>query len=162
MLDDVVSVARPASSDGGSAPTDMRNTPALPVRPNLPVAATEVPTTITARRPTSPAHIIERFRILLLPPSEGACDDFPPGALDLCDSPPAPRRPDPNQSLWADAAVVRPGRPTKRGQCPLSPPPLFLPLYSLGETSRTPACAACGGCSPTITCSAAARLCRTS
>src|SRR2546429_5330733 len=74
MLEDVVSVARPASSDGGSAPIDIRSTPALLVWPSLPVAATEVPTTITASRPTSPAHIIERFRILLLPPSEGACD----------------------------------------------------------------------------------------
>src|SRR5581483_1809159 len=69
MLDEVVSVARPASSDGGSAPTDIRNTPA---RPDLPVAAIDAPAAITARRPTSPANIIERFRILLLPPSEGA------------------------------------------------------------------------------------------
>src|SRR5581483_11168823 len=69
MLDEVVSVARPASSDGGSAPTDIRNTPA---RPDLPVAAIEAPAAITARRLTSPANIIERFRILLLPPSEGA------------------------------------------------------------------------------------------
>jgi len=43
MSPSVVSIARPASSDGGSAPIDMRSTPALQVRPNLPVAAADEP-----------------------------------------------------------------------------------------------------------------------
>src|SRR4029450_332391 len=69
MLDEVVSVARPASSEGGSAPSAMRKKPALLLEPDLPVAAGAVKATITARA-GRPAQIIRGFRILLLPPSE--------------------------------------------------------------------------------------------
>src|SRR6266516_964199 len=102
MLDDVVSVARPASSDGGSPPIDIRRNPALLVWPSLPVAAVVVPTATTAKM-ASPTHIIERFRILLLPPLRGLRFPFEaPKGLHI--RPSTPRKPDRNEFPWATAA----------------------------------------------------------
>jgi len=61
---DVVSVARPGSSDGGSAPIAIRITCALASL--LPVTAVDAPVTVTAIRPTRAAQR-KRLRILTYP-----------------------------------------------------------------------------------------------
>src|SRR5918998_1189469 len=64
---DVVSVASPGSSDGGSAPMATLRTCALALLASpLPVVAADVPTTLTARSPASPAQT-KRLSILTYP-----------------------------------------------------------------------------------------------
>src|SRR5687768_11901332 len=64
-LADVVSVARPGSSDGGSAPIAKRMTCARALLASaLPVVAADVPTSVTASRPRTPVHR-KRIRIAL-------------------------------------------------------------------------------------------------
>src|SRR5919108_3163548 len=78
MFADVVSVASPGSSDGGSEPIAIRSTCALALLASpLPVVAADVPTTATLRTATSPAQR-KRLSILSYPSLSDRLLSFPP------------------------------------------------------------------------------------
>src|SRR5919108_1112553 len=78
MYADVVSVASPGSSDGGSEPIAIRSTCALALLASpLPVVAADVPTTATLRTATSPAQR-KRLSILSYPSLSDRLLSFPP------------------------------------------------------------------------------------